>query len=121
MSKRAVLYANDFEPVTIIELNDWAWQFLRMHGSVNISVQIQPETKYVEHCQVPTYHNFTVRIKAEKLVRGKEEALMLFTADDELAMLLKPAFLPGQYSEIQRRQSEAFAAGFIKAFLHFGG
>ena len=54
-------------------------------------------------------------ITVEKFVRRGQTHWMLFTNDEESAMLLKSAFLPGQQKEVQMREQQAFAKGFWSA------
>lgn len=116
--KRVVLYATDFEPITVINLQDWAWQYLHRYGSVNIEVSHEPQCTPFNGI-----HDFTVsciHIKAEKLIRGNYETLMLFTHDEVSALKLKAAFLPGQRSAIDDMKANAFAHGFMSAMQKLG-
>lgn len=54
-----------------------------------------------------------VVITAERLVRNGHETLMLFTGDEESALLLKADFLPGQRAAVQGLQRRSFAAGVL--------
>lgn len=62
----------------------------------------------------------TVRIIAEPVRRGSHGHLMLFTEDEENALLLKSAFLPGQRHEVLSERADAFAQGFMKAIRAIG-
>lgn len=115
---RTVLYTEDFEPITVIELEPWAWDFLREHRSVRLAVH-RPVSAYDSQGEEidPRYdmHNWIVHITAEVLVRGKHTTLMLFTRDEEAALLLKSELLPGQHRDVQDREKSAFAKGFLSA------
>ena len=63
----------------------------------------------------------TVEIFAERIVRRGREHMMLFTRDEESALLLKCAFLPGQQAGLQKREREAFVRGFLEALANVGG
>lgn len=115
---RTVLYTEDFEPITVIELEPWAWDFLREHRSVRLAVH-RPVDAYVnpDEENVPRYDmsSWIVHITAEVLVREKHTTLMLFTRDEEAALLLKSELLPGQHRDIQDREKSAFAKGLLFA------
>ena len=116
--KRVVLYAADFEPITVINLQDWAWQYLHRHSRVNIEVMMEPQ--YAPQTVALEYEVHTVHIIAKKLVSGDFEALMLFTRDEVSALKLKSAFLPGQQSAVNQLKSNAFAHGFMSAMQKLG-
>lgn len=117
--KRVVLYATDFEPITVINLQDWAWQYLHRYCSVNLEVFDEPATSI--RAEAPTnYQASIVHIIAEKFIRGNQETLMLFTHDEVSALKLKAAFLPGQQSAVNQLKSNAFAHGFMSAMQKLG-
>lgn len=119
---KAVLYAYDLEPITVLQLEPWAHQFLIEHGSVRLAVY--PRSIAIANPQVTPVldmRKYIVNILAELIRRGPHEALMLFTNDEEAALLLKAAFLPGQYREVQERESDSFAKGFLHAINSLGG
>ena len=45
---------------------------------------------------------------------------MLFTDDEEAALLLKSELLPGQHKDVQSRERSAFAQGFMDALNMLG-
>lgn len=112
---RAVLYATDFEPITIIDLPPTVLHYIAVHQQVNLAVMepVKFESPDDEHEPLKIRH---VNIRAERIKRGEHEAWMLFTADEESALLLKAAFLPGQVGELRSREREAFIAGVATAF-----
>lgn len=111
---RAVLYTHDLEPITVLELKPWAWDFLERTGIVRLHVPMPPANTpwsgppVMEPLRIVT-------IQAERLCRGSQEHLMLFTRDEESALLLESAFLPGQHRRVQDRERMAFAQGFLHA------
>ena len=120
---RAVLYADDIEPITVIELSELAERYLNKFGMVRLAV-LTPLTlsDMIDYEQRPLQQPWSgiVRIFAESFVRRGREHMMLFTPDEESALLLKCAFLPGQQSRLQEREREAFARGFLKALAAVG-
>lgn len=110
---RAVLYAYDLEPITIIEVPHGAMYYLRKHGIVRLHVP--------SNLTAPVDCEFkVVTIRAEKFVFGDQETLMLFTHDEETALQMKATFLPGQLGAIQDLQRNAFAYGFLTALRKLG-
>jgi hypothetical protein len=118
--KRVVLYADDMEPITVLELEDRVMHYLSEVGSVKLAVLSPPQflhhTSAVSEIERPRI----VRIVAEKIRRHGNEHFMLFTHDEESALLLKAAFLPGQRSALQDEQRTAFASGFLNALQRMG-
>jgi hypothetical protein len=116
---RVVLYAPDFEPITVIELPDFAVEYLERYGRVSIPVPPSVITLIGDDAMTSRAMP-RVDIWAEKLRSSKGEHLMLFTQDDELALRLKAAFLPGQRSALQEAGRRAFAQGFLDALQRLG-
>ena len=116
--KRVVLYAANFEPITVINLQDCVWQYLHRYGCVNLEIFDEPSTSI--SYEPPTYTVSCVHIIAEKLVRGNQETLMLFTTDEESALKLKSAFSPGLQSTVNQLKSNAFAHGFMSEMKKLG-
>lgn len=117
---RAVLYAYDLEPITVIELPPGAVEFLKFNGSVKLSVPTMPPvTMPLE--QTPIQYSFKIiEIMAERFVYRNAETLILFTADEETALEMKAAFLSGQVGAVQALQRNAFAYGFMTAIRKLG-
>lgn len=117
---RAVLYADDMEPITVVELPEFAEEYLAERGMVRLAVMRPPEW-VIPATQPPKFEKLTtVTIVAERLVRNGRAHMMLFTRDEESALLLKCAFLPGQQAGLQEREREAFARGFLEALMKLG-
>ena len=113
---RTVLYDYYFEPITILELSEFAVNHLNKYRSVRIPVPISPLTKISDPDSIPNNINFkTVTITCDILIKNNIKHMVLFTNDDENALLLKSAFLPGQRSQLSEIEKNAFAKGFIKA------
>lgn len=117
---RTVLYAQDMEPITILELTGWQQDFLEKHGEVRLAVIPPVKMTPPIEPQPELLNLWQVRITAEKFRRNGVYHLMLFTNDEEHALLLKAAFLPGQRWTLQNIERNAFAKGFLQAFQSFG-
>jgi len=92
-----VLYTNDFEPITILDLPIWLLEALETRGSVRVAAidTTRPDSSAEPEFAVVTIH-------LEKLPwRDGTKKYVLVTADEELALALKPDWLPGQRQVIQ--------------------
>ena len=118
---RVVLYADDMEPITVIDMPAPAERYLNEHGMVRLAVML-PQMLSVLAAQHPPERGSMkiVNIVAERLVRHGCEHMMLFTRDEESALLLKCAFLPGQQAGLQERERKEFVRGFLKALANVG-
>ncbi len=120
---RVVLYADDMEPITVIELSEVAARFLGKNGMVQLPVMLPPPTSALDAGPLQPWDHAlrVVTIFAELLIRRDRPHMMLFTNDEESALLLKCAFLPGQQAGLQERERQAFARGFLDALTRVGG
>lgn len=106
-----VLYTEDFEPITVLDLPVWLLEQLERQGSVRVAVlrpvQLTPGTNIpVGSLEGPQ----AVTIYCERL-RWRDGTIkpVLVTYDEELAMTLRPDWLPGQRAAVQ---------GYQKAIRH---
>lgn len=99
-----VLYTQDMEPITILELPLWLLEQLERFGAVRIAVQ-PPINLSAEPSNLIYEHPKTVTIFCERLRwRDGTTKTILITPNDELALTLKPSWLPGQTGTIQGYQ-----------------
>ena len=116
---RAVLYTDDLEPITVLELPTLVRDHLERHGVVRLPIMEPPN--YVGAPGVPCAEPVrVVEVWAERFVRKGQSHLMLFTRNDENALLLRSAFLPGQRRELNDQRAQAFAKGFVDALTRLG-
>ena len=116
----AVLYTHQLEPITVIDIPMWLWDRLGRGEVIRLAVQ-EPISFLPASAPPPAeIRTRVVSIFGEKFRRREHEALMLFTADEENALLLLAEFLPGQRGEVQNRERSAFAGGFLKALQAYG-
>ena len=102
-----VLYTNDFEPITVLDLPMWLLEQMEKVGYVRVAVQ-EPLTSILEKSPevlseicMPKI----VTIRCEKLRwRDGSTKPILVTPDEELALMLKPEWLPGQRQAVQSMQ-----------------
>jgi len=117
---KAVLYTHDLEPITVIDLWPEAWKRLARGGTWNIPVFMPLKcfsampSDPVRLDPIPI-----VTITAERIVKGEHETLLLFTHQEEAALMVKAAFLPGQSNSMRDFNCDAFREGFLAALRKF--
>ena len=100
-----VLYTNDFEPITVLDLPQWLLEQLERQGAVRVAVlrpvQFERANIPVGSVEGPQ----VVTIYCERL-RWKDGTVkpILVTDDEELALTLRPEWLPGQRQRVQSYQ-----------------
>ena len=99
-----VLYTENFEPITILDLPVWLLEQLEKQGAVRVAVLRPLQFKdYDSSIAVGSVEgNQVVTIYCERL-RWKDGTVkpVLVTYDEELALMLRPEWLPGQVATIQ--------------------
>lgn len=98
-----VLYTNDFEPITVLDLPVWLLEQMEKVGYVRVAVQ-EPLTNVLAKAPEDLGQFLqpkVVTIRCEKL-RWRDGTLkpILITPDEELALMLKPEWLPGQRAAV---------------------
>lgn len=116
---RTILYTDGMEPIVVLELSESIKNYLERYGEIILPVIESPILTTM--CNVPNiYKPKTVIIRLERFIRKGQEHFFIFTKDDENALLLKSAFLPGQHKEVSSDRAKAFAEGFLEALTTFG-
>lgn len=98
-----VLYTQDFEPITVLDLPLWLLDQLERVGAVRVAVVRPLSMHSVREPDSLVMHpyNDVVTIYCEKLRwRDGRTKPVLVTPDETLALLLKPEWLPGQRQAI---------------------
>lgn len=98
---RVVLYTRDMEPITIIEMPLWLLDQLEKVGMVKVAVRDPVmQLPFVEETNSSGVQ--ALDIYCEKL-RWRDGTLkpILVVGDDELALAIKPDWLPGQVQAVQ--------------------
>ena len=91
-----VLYTGDFEPITVLDLPLWLLEQMEKQGAIRVAVMQPPTIEMLE--QPPSaFQPEVVTIFCEKL-RWRDGTLktILVTPNEELALSLRPEWLPGQ-------------------------
>jgi hypothetical protein len=95
-----VIYTRDFEPITVIDLPVWLLEQMEQQGSVRVAV-LQPVRTTTGNDSLDFQMPPIVTIYCEKL-RWKDGTTkpILITYDEELALTLRPEWLPGQQGAV---------------------
>lgn len=97
-----VLYTRDMEPITVIDLPMWALQVGERRGMVAVDVMPPLNPKWLDPKENLLDHFRRVYLEFHR-IRFHDKQSWLVTVDkDELALLLKPAWLPGQRAKINK-------------------
>ena len=101
-----VLYTNDFEPITVLDLPQWLLEQLERQGAVRVAVMRPVQFGAGDGVAVGSVEGpQVVTIYCERL-RWTDGTVkpILVTDDEELALSLKPEWLPGQRQRVQSYQ-----------------
>jgi hypothetical protein len=99
---KIVLYTPDFEPITILELPIWLLEQMEKNGGARVAVSLPPN---LEDVVADTEYNepeiVTIICQKLKWLDGTLKPILI-TPHDELALTLRPDWLPGQVQAIHR-------------------
>ena len=98
-----VLYTNDFEPITVLDLPQWLLEQLERQGAVRVAVLRPVQFGDARNVPIGSVEGpQVVTIYCERL-RWKDGTVkpVLVTNDEELALTLRPEWLPGQRQRVQ--------------------
>lgn len=122
---QAVIYTHQLEPITVVSIKPELWRRLERGDHIQLPVPIRCSLENITEQFMLSSSVITVRIHGEVFARRGHRSLMLFTEDEEHALLLRPDYLPGQRGDMQRKVKDAHQLGFIKGFMEaldaFGG
>lgn len=100
---RTVIYAEDMLPITVVDIPQ-VWIETMQRGDYVLLAVCLPISQGFEEDFDLRQTLKTVALRMEPLMRNGKRHWLCFTADEETALTLKAAFLPGQLGEIQRRE-----------------
>jgi hypothetical protein len=101
-----VLYTKDFEPITVLDLPTWLLDQLEKVGAIRVAVQdpvkvdIRKDEAWSEPWMIPQLKVVTIYCERLRWKDGTTKPVLI-TADEELALTLKPEWLPGQRQRVQ--------------------
>ena len=110
----SVLYTNDMEPITVIDLPIEVHSFEFDRSVYKVPVFGKPKTEYSyinQHYEYEAF--FIVEIHVEKFVRnGKTHPMFIVHESyEELALRLQPAYMAGQLSDLRNKEADSFWKG----------
>ena len=114
---RVVLYSSiDGEPITVIDVPAHLIEHAKKHRFFSVPV-IMPLT-YDELANNDVLFDapkiIDIEVRSVKWPDGQEQ-LLLYTANEELALLHRAEFLAGQLKSVQLQYKKGFSAGFLEA------
>ncbi len=95
-----VLYTRDMEPITIIDLHIDLIKLGEERGTVYVAVYNPPSAQFVTEDTPFTFSFKKVMLTFHKFVWFGNVHYIITVNDDELALALKPSWLPGQRGHI---------------------
>lgn len=102
-----VLYTQDFEPITVIDLPLWLLETAEREGAVKVAVKRPITPDFIEKVAVGTVEGpecVTIRAMRIQWYDGTIKTVY-YTKDDVMALTLKPEWLPGQRLQVQNFQA----------------
>ncbi len=98
-----VLYTRDMEPITVIDLPMWALEAGDRRGIVALPVMPPVPLKFLDQGEpIPTLKARAVWLEFHRIRLRDSQSWIVTVNDDELALTLKPAWLPGQRAKINQ-------------------
>ena len=116
---RHVIYAYDWEPITVVELSEFAADELAQRRRVVLPAPTALPEYVPETAPLYTVER-TIRLEATTFMADGRQQMVLRTEDEESALLLKAAFLPGQRAALKEHERAALARGFLTALSKYG-
>lgn len=98
-----VVYTKDFEPITVIDLPLWLLDSMEKQGGARLAIQ-EPLSMDTFKETAPIVHTpkvCTLYAKKMQWFDGSTKTIVI-TPDEELAMVLKPDWLPGQRGTVNQ-------------------
>lgn len=109
------IYTRDLEPITVVRLAPWAIAMLKEHGHIALAAMPRHVLAAPEESEIPLIENWVVRLRGDEIRLGGARTWILTTSDEEVALALKSAFLPGQVRDVKEREHEARGEGMRMA------
>ena len=111
---QVVLYTSDMQPITVLDLNLSAIEFIRRNGCMRFAVHSPLRVTPFQESVTEMYSLRTVTILMDHFYnsRGMRHEI-LYTHDEESALIMKSAFLPGQLHTMQEREKRAYCKGIL--------
>lgn len=98
---KTVLYTSDFEPITVVDLPLWLMDKMEKEGGARLAVPRPITVESLEDVSLnnPPYDVLTLYLEKLRWRDGYLRTIVV-TPDEELALALRPEWLPGQQQAI---------------------
>ncbi len=102
-----VIYTLDLEPITVVDLPMWMLDHIERSGAVKVAVKRPITADFVERVAVGTVEGPECVTIQQARLRWPDGSIksILVTKDEELALTLKPEWLPGQRLQVQNMEA----------------
>ena len=120
-SVNTVLYTHDMEPITVLQLPQRSIDYLRETGMVRLAVANPANFLRIPTDPLEPFDSYIVTITMDVIRKGYQTYPILLTHDEESALLLRSAFLPGQQRARAADYTSGVAHGFLLALEKLGG
>lgn len=102
-----VIYTLDLEPITVVDLPMWMLDHIERNGAVKVAVKRPITADFVERVAVGTVEGPECVTIQQARLRWPDGSIksILVTKDEELALTLKPEWLPGQRLQVQNLEA----------------
>jgi hypothetical protein len=97
----------DFEPITVIDLPMWMLEHVERYGGVKVAIKRPVTQDFIEKVAVGTVEGpecVTIQQANLRWHDGTTKPILI-TKDEELALTLKPEWLPGQRLQVQNMEA----------------
>lgn len=120
---KAIIYSQEMEPITAIDMSTEMYNYFETYDIVRFPV-MKPINPTSLNCEgpFPKYEQHLIaEIRAVRILDNSSKSVitLLFTNNEETALLMKTTILPGQVSHINYLKSQAFAKGMLEAIKGF--
>lgn len=113
---RTVIYTEDMIPITVVDIHSDLIRQMQSGRPIKLEV---PSPSRVVSPREPVTRILNIKcviLYMEPLQRNGRRSWLCFTKDEESALILRAAFLPGQLSEVRRREEANYWMGVFQGF-----
>ncbi len=102
-----VIYTLDLEPITVVDLPMWMLDHIERSGAVKVAVKRPVTKELIERVAIGTVEGPECVTIQQARLRWPDGSIksILVTKDEELALTLKPEWLPGQRLQVQNMEA----------------
>ena len=102
-----ILYTTDFEPITVVDLPMWMLEHVERYGGCKVAIKRPVTADFIERVAVGTIEGPECVTIQQANLRWHDGTIkpILVTKDEELALTLKPEWLPGQRLQVQNMEA----------------